>query len=127
MPLIWLTTNVKLESDDTFRTFVCDFRRFAAQTIGKDENAFIIDCQYNPFLTCRGGFEPSVLVQTMSLYNTNPENSILWSKAFSDFFEEKLGVPPDRAVLAFLDAGPDFIGMKGTTASVIRANAAKQG
>ncbi|KAI5987547.1 Tautomerase/MIF superfamily [Pisolithus albus] len=127
MPLIWLTTNVKLESDDAFRTFVCDFRRFAAQTIGKDENLLIIDCQYNPFLTCKGGFEPSVLGQIMSLSNTNPENSIIWSKAFSEFFEEKLGVPPDRTILAFLDPGPDYISMKGTTASVIRANAAKQG
>jgi len=62
----------------------------------------------------------------MSLDNTNPENSIVWTKAFSDFFQEKLGIPHERAIMcvsyqisevarfilfrAFMDLGPDFIG-----------------
>ncbi|KAL4065229.1 Tautomerase/MIF superfamily [Scleroderma yunnanense] len=125
MPLIWVTTNVKLESDEAFKAFVQEFMQLAAETIGKDPFAFHINCQYNPFLIAKGSFEPAVMVQTMSLSNTTPENSIVWTKAFSDFFQEKLGVPPERSIMAFMDPGPDFIGMKGTTAAVLRASASK--
>ncbi|KIM55205.1 hypothetical protein SCLCIDRAFT_1221348 [Scleroderma citrinum Foug A] len=125
MPLIWLTTNVKLESDEAFQAFVREFMQLAAKTIGKDPSAFFVNCQYNPFLIAKGSFEPAVMVQTMSLDNTNPENSIVWTKAFSDFFQEKLGIPNERAIMAFMDPGPDFIGMKGTTATVLRASTSK--
>ncbi|OJA19378.1 hypothetical protein AZE42_13775, partial [Rhizopogon vesiculosus] len=40
---------------------------------------------------------------------------IVWTKAFTEFFQEKLGVPSDREHFAFSDPGAEFIGTKGTT------------
>ncbi|KAH7928203.1 Tautomerase/MIF [Leucogyrophana mollusca] len=123
MPLITLTTNVNLASDEATKAFVSEFSKFCAKTIEKDESAFSVNFIYNPYLTFAGTFDPAIMLNTLSLFNTNPENSKKWSKAFSEFFQEKLGVSPDRGYMAFLDAGPAFIGSKGSTVEALRAAA----
>jgi hypothetical protein len=35
----------------------------------------------------------------MSLFDVNAENAKVWSKAYAEFFQEKLGVPPDRGLM----------------------------
>ncbi|KAH7914051.1 Tautomerase/MIF superfamily [Hygrophoropsis aurantiaca] len=123
MPLITLTTNVKLGSEDATKAFVLKFSKFCAQTLEKPESAFSINVIYNPYLTFAGTFDPAIMLQIMSLYNTNAENSKVWSKALSEFFQEQLGVPSDRGYMAFLDPGPAFIGSRGSTIEALRAAA----
>ncbi|KAF8842527.1 Tautomerase/MIF [Paxillus ammoniavirescens] len=125
MPMILLTTNVKLASDEATKAFVTDLSKFSAKTIGKDEKVFSVNFTHNPYLTFGGTFEPAFMLSITSLGNVNPTNSQLWSKAFTDFFKEKLGVASDRGYIAFLDPGEDFIGMRGSTVGAMRAAASK--
>ncbi|KIK99727.1 hypothetical protein PAXRUDRAFT_822408 [Paxillus rubicundulus Ve08.2h10] len=125
MPLISLTTNVKFASDEATKAFVTDLSKFSAKTIGKDEKLFSVDLSHNPYLAFAGTFEPAFMLSITVLDNVNPTNSQSWSKAFSDYFEEKLGTPSDRGYIAFLDPGEDFIGMMGSTVGALRAAASK--
>ncbi|KAF9234038.1 Tautomerase/MIF superfamily [Melanogaster broomeanus] len=122
MPLLSLTTNVKLASEDATKAFVTDFSKFAATVIGKDEAFFSVNFSYNPYLTFAGTFDPAIMLSVTNLFNTNAINSRLWSKAFAGYFEQKLGVPSDRGYIAFLDPGPEFIGTRGTTFEALRAS-----
>ncbi|KAF9234039.1 Tautomerase/MIF superfamily [Melanogaster broomeanus] len=121
MPLLSLTTNVKFASEDATKAFVSDFSKFAATVIGKDEAFFSVNFSYNPYLTFAGTFDPAIMLSVTSLFNTNAANAQLWSKAFADYFQEKLGVPSERGYIAFLDPGPEFIGARGTTVAALRA------
>ncbi|KAF8558513.1 Tautomerase/MIF [Imleria badia] len=120
MPLISLSTNAKFDSEDAKKTFVSEFSKFCAQTVGKEEKHFNIDVHFNPYLTFGGTFEPAIMLKINSLDNVNPINSRAWAKAFSAFFEAKLGVPNDRGLMAFSDPGPAFIGWRGTTVEALR-------
>ncbi|KAN0075403.1 Tautomerase/MIF superfamily [Tylopilus felleus] len=120
MPLVSLSTNAKFDSEDAKRAFVSEFSKFSAKTIGKDEKHFNIDVHFNPYLTYGGTFEPAFMLKIISLDNVNPTNSRKWSKEFSTFFEEKLGVPNDRGLMGFTDPGPTFVGTRGTTAEALR-------
>ncbi|KAH7914050.1 Tautomerase/MIF superfamily [Hygrophoropsis aurantiaca] len=120
MPLLTLITNVKLE-DAQVRPFVSEFSKKASEVIGKPEAEFSVDFTYNPYLTFGGTFEPAIRLHVMSLWNTNAENSVKWSKAFSEFFTEKLGVPNNRGHMSFIDPGDAFIGFKGTSVAALVA------
>ncbi|OAX37181.1 Tautomerase/MIF [Rhizopogon vinicolor AM-OR11-026] len=115
MPLITLTTNVKFDSEEATKAFVREFSKFCATTIGKDEKVFNVNFLYNPYLAFGGTFDPALMLNVASLFNVNAENAIVWTKAFTEFFEEKLGVPSDREQFAFSDPGAEFLGTKGTT------------
>ncbi|KAH7890026.1 Tautomerase/MIF superfamily [Phlebopus sp. FC_14] len=119
MPSVTLITNVKLASDEATKAFVLELSKFCAKTIGKDEKGFHVNFQYNPFLAYGGTFEPAVALTTASLFNTNAENAKIWSKAFSEFFQERIGVPKDRGYMSFVDPDPALLGMRGTTAAEI--------
>ncbi|OJA19864.1 hypothetical protein AZE42_13547 [Rhizopogon vesiculosus] len=125
MPVITLTTNVKFDSAEATKAFVREFSKFCEMTIRKDLKYLNVNFLYNPYLTFGDTFDPALTLNVMSLFNINAENAIVWSKAFSEFFQEKLGVPSDRGYMAFLDPGAEFIGFRGTTiAEGIRVNAA---
>jgi phenylpyruvate tautomerase len=120
MPLISLSTSAKLDSEDAKKTFVSDFSKFCAKTIGKEERAFNIEVNFNPYVLFGGTYEPAIMLKIISLDNVNPTNSKVWAKEFSTFFETKLGVPNDRGLMAFTDPGPAYIGSKGTTVEALR-------
>ncbi|KAH7928204.1 Tautomerase/MIF [Leucogyrophana mollusca] len=121
MPLLTLITNVKLD-DAKIKPFVSEFSKKASEIIGKPEVEFSIDFHYNPNLAFSGTFEPAVRLHVISLWNTNPENAKKWSKEFSEFFLESLGVSSDRGHMAFTDPGDAFLGFKGTTVAALRAS-----
>ncbi|EGN96260.1 hypothetical protein SERLA73DRAFT_185910 [Serpula lacrymans var. lacrymans S7.3] len=124
MPLVTLTTNVKFDSEEATKAFISEFSKFCATTIDKPEKAFTVNFIYNPYLTIAGTFDPAIMLNVLSLYNTNPTNVRKWSKAFADYFEEKLGVTSDRGYMAFQDPGPAFVGTRGSTIEVLLAQAA---
>lgn len=45
-----------------------------------------------------------------SLDNINPKANEKYSKAFFDFFQEKLGVPANRGYITFSDPGRENMG-----------------
>ncbi|KAJ8591851.1 Tautomerase/MIF [Rhizopogon salebrosus TDB-379] len=111
MPLITLTTNVKFDSEEATKAFVLEFSKYLD-----------VNFTYNPYLAFGGTFDPALMLTTMSLFNRSPENAQVWSKAFSEFFQEKLGVPSDRGLMVFLDPGAEFSALNGTTiAEMLRA------
>ncbi|KAG6332694.1 hypothetical protein ID866_6395, partial [Astraeus odoratus] len=63
----------------------------------------------------------------INLFSTTPENTVVWSKSFSDFFYEKLGVPPARTAIEDARCMTTFHSMEGTSVAVLRANASKKG
>ncbi|KAH7890027.1 Tautomerase/MIF superfamily [Phlebopus sp. FC_14] len=117
MPVITLTTNVKLESDEAIKAFVLKLSEFSAKTIGKDENLFCVNYQYNPFLSFAGTFDPTIVLSVINLYSTNAENAKVWSAAFWKFLQENLAVPKDRGYMSFVDHDPALLGVRGTTAT----------
>ncbi|OAX39171.1 hypothetical protein K503DRAFT_690177, partial [Rhizopogon vinicolor AM-OR11-026] len=83
---------------------------FCETTTRKDLKYFNVNFLYNPYLTFGGTFDPALMLNVMSLFNVNVENAVVWSKAFAEFFQEKLGAPSDRGYMAFHDPGAEFIG-----------------
>jgi len=125
MPLVSLGTNAKFDSEDAKKSFVSDFSKFCAKTIGKEEKYFNIDVNFNPYLVFGGTYEPAITLNIISLDNVNPTNSKVWAKEFFAFFEAKLGVPNDRGLMAFTDPGPAYIGSRGTTVEALREASAE--
>ncbi|KAF9238201.1 Tautomerase/MIF superfamily [Melanogaster broomeanus] len=123
MPMLLLATNVKFASEDATKAFVTDFSKVLASQSHTyaSEAWFSVYFSYNPYMTFAGTFDPAVLLTIASMFNTNPTNSKLWSKAFADYFQEKLGVPSDRGYMAFFDPGPEFIGTRGTSVAALIA------
>ena len=88
--------------------------KFAADTLGKPESYISVSLDHSKPLTFKGTFEPAFLLTIVSLIwliypvllptrtaqisldNLQPEKNEKYSKAFFEFFKEKLGVPGDR-------------------------------
>ncbi|KAI0923910.1 hypothetical protein AcW1_006730 [Taiwanofungus camphoratus] len=97
MPSLELKTNVALADP---KSFVVEFGAFAAKILDKPLPAICVSYDYNETLTFNGTFDPAFQLVITSLFNLNPEANQVFSKAFFDFFEEKLGVPGDRGYMS---------------------------
>ncbi|KAI0713523.1 Tautomerase/MIF superfamily [Earliella scabrosa] len=112
MPGLDLRTNVVVPDE---KAFCLEFSKFSAETLGKPESYISVHLDHNKPLTFNGTFEPAFLLTVVSLDNLQPEKNAQYSKAFFEFFKEKLGIPGDRGYVTFIDPGRANIGYQGTT------------
>ncbi len=98
--------------------------KFAAETLGKPEDYISVHLDHNKPLTFKGTFEPAFLLtivspvrpsftptcqplhEQVSLDNLQPEKNEKYSKAFFEFFKEKLNVPGDRGYMCVMTTRP---------------------
>ncbi|KAF8162838.1 Tautomerase/MIF superfamily [Crassisporium funariophilum] len=116
MPTLNLVTNVKIADA---KAFALEFSKFGAETLAKPEAYITVFITYNETLTFAGTFDPAISLRIDSLDNINREVNEKYSKAFFDFFQEKLGVPSNRGYIAFIDPGRANMGHQGTTFATI--------
>ncbi|KZT11644.1 Tautomerase/MIF [Laetiporus sulphureus 93-53] len=116
MPSLELKTNVPLADP---KSFLLEFSSYASKTLGKPELYISVSYHFNENLTFNGSFEPAFLMTVTSLDNLQPERNVVYSKAFFDFFESKLGIQNDRGYITFLDPGRTHLGHKATTFKAI--------
>jgi len=116
MPTLTLTTNVAIT--DT-RTFLKNFSEFAAKTLAKPEEYIMVNYVPNPDLIFKGTFEPAFILHITSLGNLSPELNEGYSKMFSQYLGEKLGLKDDRGYLVFDDPGNAYMGYQSTTFEAI--------
>ncbi|KAH9842541.1 Tautomerase/MIF [Rhodofomes roseus] len=116
MPSLELKTNVPLEDP---KQFLLEFSSYAAKALKKPELYISVSYHYNENLTFNGSFDPAFLMTVTSLDNLKPGLTDEYSKAFFDFFQDKLGVPGDRGYITFLDPGRAFLGHQATTFATI--------
>ncbi|KDQ59606.1 hypothetical protein JAAARDRAFT_626597 [Jaapia argillacea MUCL 33604] len=117
MPALQLTTNVQVP--DT-QAYVLQFSKLASETLGKPEQFFSINFNYNPTLTFAGTFDPAILLVITCLDALSPEANEKYSKAFFDHFKETLGVPGDRGYITFYDPQAEYIATRGMTVATLR-------
>jgi len=118
MPSLELKTNVALADP---QAFLLDFTNFAAKTLNKPVPAVCVSYTHVENLAFNATLDPAFHLNIMALYILNPTSNEIFSKAFFEFFAEKLGVRDDRGYITFHDPGADFTGYKSTTVAVIRA------
>ncbi|KAF8164018.1 Tautomerase/MIF superfamily [Pholiota molesta] len=118
MPVLNLTTNVKIPDA---KAFALEFSKFGADTLKKPEAYISVFVTYNETLTFGGTFEPAFSLRIDTLDNLSEELNEGYSKAFSAFFQEKLGTQSNRGYITFIDPGRAYIGYEGTTCATIFA------
>ncbi|KAI0714241.1 Tautomerase/MIF [Fomitopsis betulina] len=116
MPSLELKTNVPLSDP---KPFLLEFSSFAAKTLRKPELYVSVSYDFNENLTFNGSFDPAFLMTVTSLDNLKPDVDEEYSKAFFEFFQEKLGISGDRGYITFLDPGRAYLGHKATTFAAI--------
>jgi phenylpyruvate tautomerase len=116
MPTLNLITNVKIA--DT-KAFALEFSKFGAEILAKPEGYISVIITYNETFTFAGTFDPAISLRIDSLDNINREANEKYSKAFFDFFQEKLSVPANRGYITYIDPGRENMGYNGTTFATI--------
>jgi phenylpyruvate tautomerase len=116
MPTLNLTTNVKIPDA---KAFALEFSKLGADTLNKPELYINVIVTYNELLTFGGTFDPAFTLRIDSLDNINTEANEGYTKAFFQFFKEKLGIPGSRGYIAFIDPGRGNMGHEGTTFNTI--------
>ncbi|PCH38465.1 Tautomerase/MIF [Wolfiporia cocos MD-104 SS10] len=134
MPILELKTNVPLADPKPFllefskvsrtvRSLAASqelkIEQFAAATLGKPELYISVSYHYNENLTFNGSLEPAFLMTVTSVDNLTPVRNRVYSKAFFDYFESKLGIANDRGYITFFDPGKANLGHKATTPGII--------
>ncbi|KIJ29201.1 hypothetical protein M422DRAFT_235377, partial [Sphaerobolus stellatus SS14] len=117
MPIFTLTTNIEIPN---VKEFCLEFSKLGAEVLGAPEKYMSIQYMHNANLTFAGTFDPAALLVITCLESfSSPEKNEKYSAAFFKFFQEKLGIPSDRAYITFYDAGRERLGYQGTIFSVI--------
>ncbi|KAF9553829.1 Tautomerase/MIF [Agrocybe pediades] len=116
MPTLNLTTNVKI---DDAKAFALEFSQFGAETLNKPEHYISVIINYNELLTFGGSFEPAFNLRIDSLDNLDAASNEVYSKAFGEFFEEKLGAKRTRGYITYIDPGRENMGYDFTTFGTI--------
>ncbi|KAF9484916.1 Tautomerase/MIF [Pholiota conissans] len=116
MPTLNLITNVKIPDA---KAFALEFSKFGADILKKPEAYISVIITYNETLTFGGTFEPAFSLRIDSLDNINEQLNEGYSKAFFEFFKEKLGTPGNRGYITFIDPGRGNMGHEGTTFATI--------
>jgi phenylpyruvate tautomerase len=118
MPYLDLITNVKLESP-ALKSFILEFSKFSADTLGKPESYISVSYTHNETLTFNGSFDPAFQLRIVSLGNLDREKNEKYSQALAAFLKEKLSLTGDRGYIVFDDPGNAFVGYTGTTFATI--------
>ncbi|KIJ23029.1 hypothetical protein M422DRAFT_217691, partial [Sphaerobolus stellatus SS14] len=121
MPSLTLTTNIEIPN---VKEFCLEFSKVLftvpEKFLGFSEKYMSIQYMHNANLTFAGTFDPGALLAITSLESfSSSEKNEKYSAAFFKFFQEKLGIPSDRAYIIFYDAGRERLGYQGTIFSVI--------
>jgi len=96
--------------------FLKKFSEFAAKELGKPESLIMVDYTLNPRLMFGGVLtKPCFLLHIASLGNITPETNEIYSKAFSEFLTQELGIDYDSGYIIFNDPGKANYGYKSTT------------
>ncbi|KAI0035652.1 Tautomerase/MIF superfamily [Vararia minispora EC-137] len=99
MPTLCVTSNVK---PGDLKAFNLELSQLAAKTFNKVERIILVSFDYQPHMSFAGTFEPAFLLAINSVGNMTPENNIVYSKIFFDFFGRTLGAPDDRGYMFVL-------------------------
>ncbi|KAF8881954.1 Tautomerase/MIF superfamily [Gymnopilus junonius] len=116
MPTLNLVTNVKLDDP---RAFITEFSKFGADTLNKPEQYISVIFTYNELVTFAGTFDPAFSLRIDSLDNISEQQNEGYSKAFFEFFEEKLGTKGNRGYVTYIDPGRPNMGFESTTFATI--------
>ncbi|TRM59884.1 Tautomerase/MIF superfamily [Schizophyllum amplum] len=96
MPLLELTTNVQLPDA---KAFSLELSKVGAEALGKPEAYISVIIKYNETLTFGGTHDPAFQMMVISLGNINPAATEKYSKALSEFLNQKLGLSNDRGYM----------------------------
>ncbi|KAL1685590.1 Tautomerase/MIF superfamily [Schizophyllum commune] len=134
MPVLDLTVNVQIPDA---KALSLELSKVGAKILGKPESYISVLIKVNETLTFGGTHDPAFQLVITSLGNVNPAANEKYSKAFSEFLKEKLGLPNDRGYMfvhllplhqirmlthhlrAFIDPGNANLGYQGTTFATI--------
>ncbi|KAH8834058.1 Tautomerase/MIF superfamily [Flagelloscypha sp. PMI_526] len=116
MPSLSLVTNVKI---DDAKAFALEFAQRSAEILGKPLGYITTNITYNETLNFAGSFDPAFDLRVVSLDNLSPDQNEKYSKEFSAFLSEKLGLKADRGYILFQDPGRTHLGYQGTTFATI--------
>ncbi|KAG6818761.1 hypothetical protein H0H93_002066 [Arthromyces matolae] len=114
MPILELTTNVKLEN---VKQFTVDFGKAAAATFGMD-GYVTTSYQYNESLIFAGTHAPAFVLRVTTLGNGTEKNAD-FAKGLFAFLEKQIGVPDNRGYIIFNDFAPVNLAHKSTTFDVL--------
>ena len=114
MPTLNVTTNATVD-----RVAASDFVRAAsslvAKVVGKPE-AYVMVCLRESQTMCFAGTEdPTAFVELISLGSIGGEKNKDISRTLCDFLQEKVGVPPNRTYIRFVDPQRSDFGFNGST------------
>ncbi|KAL1741389.1 Tautomerase/MIF superfamily [Schizophyllum fasciatum] len=125
MPTFDLTVNIPVPDA---KALSLEFSKFGAQLLGKPESYISVIIKVNQTLTFAGTHDPAFQLAVISLGSFSPAANEKFSKAISEWLNEKLGVSNDRGYIdgiaehvhrAFIDPGNANVAYKGTTFATI--------
>ncbi|KKZ68187.1 hypothetical protein EMCG_06148 [[Emmonsia] crescens] len=114
MPFLELLTNVTLSREQS-KELALSLSRAASEILKKPESLISVQIRADEILTFAGTHDPCFQLRITCLGNLKPDNNISFSKAFTDFLKENIGVENDRGYIVFYDPNYPNIGYKGTT------------
>ncbi|KAK0184081.1 Tautomerase/MIF [Armillaria mellea] len=106
MPIIELTTNVKVPDSKAFTTALS---QKSAEILGMTKYV-TVTYKYDESMIFGGTYDPAFTMNVLTVLG------------FFEFFEKELGIPNDRGYIVFNDPGADRLGYKGTTFNIILAS-----
>ncbi|KAL1733024.1 Tautomerase/MIF superfamily [Schizophyllum commune] len=115
MPFLDLTVNVPIAD---IKALTLELSKAASQILAKPETAIGVRIRVDEALAFGGTFEPAFWLSIVNLGITRETNEA-HIKALSEFLTQKLGLPNDRGLIAFIDPGRENLGFKGTTIATL--------
>ncbi|PGH01642.1 hypothetical protein GX51_05084 [Blastomyces parvus] len=114
MPFLELLTNAALSREQS-KDLALSLSKKAAEILQKPESLISVQVRVDEILTFAGTHDPCFQLRITSLGSFTPDNNIRFSKAFTDFLKNKIGVENDRGYIIFYDPNYPNVGYKGTT------------
>ncbi|KAE9386789.1 Tautomerase/MIF [Gymnopus androsaceus JB14] len=115
MPILEITTNVKVNDEKAFTSALA---KEGINVLGMDKY-WTVMYKYNEGLIFAGTHEPAFYMTILTVLGLPTSNNSDYSKKFFAFLETELGVPHDRGYIVFNDPGPDRLGFQSTTFDVL--------
>ncbi|KAG7441477.1 Tautomerase/MIF [Guyanagaster necrorhizus] len=118
MPIIELTTNVKVSDAKAFTTALS---QKSAEILGMTKY-ITVTYKHDESMIFGGTYDPAFTMNVLTVLGIPTEKNASFSQCFFEFFEKELGIPNDRGYIVFNDPGSDRLGYKGTTFNIILAS-----
>ncbi|OSX58402.1 hypothetical protein POSPLADRAFT_1153981 [Postia placenta MAD-698-R-SB12] len=123
MPALVFTSNVVLPDS---KAFITQFSAFAAKTLKKSEDMVSVSYTHNGTLAFGATFDPTFVLEIISIGNLDEVQNNEYSKAFFAFLSENLGVPHERGYMSLIQwcsvlstfADPGLINMGWKSATI---------